>query len=85
MKKDEELIYTSNNDMKPILLDNNDDVEKMVSIIKDLTGIVLYATDMDSLRTILNNPNEYLSSEEDAEIIKELKILMEFEGVNYAI
>jgi hypothetical protein len=57
----------------------------MVSIIKELTGIVLYASDMDSLRTILNNPNEYLSSEEDVEIINELKFFLEFEGVNYAI
>lgn len=85
MKKDKELIYNNDSDMKPVLLDNNDDVKKMVSIIKELTGIVLYASDMDSLRTILNNPNEYLSSEEDVEIINELKVLVEFEGVNYAI
>ena len=71
--------------MKPVLLENNDDVKKMVSIIKELTGIVLYASDIDSLRTILNNPNEYLSSEEDVEIINELKFFLEFEGVNYAI
>jgi hypothetical protein len=85
MKKDKELIYNNDSDMKPVLLDNNDDVKKMVSIIKELTGIVLYASDMDSLRTILNNPNEYLSSEEDVEIINELKFFVEFEGVNYAI
>lgn len=85
MKKDKELIYNNDSDMKPVLLENNDDVKKMVSIIKELTGIVLYASDMDSLRTILNNPNEYLSSEEDVEIINELKFLVEFEGVNYAI
>jgi hypothetical protein len=85
MKKDKELIYNNDSDMKPVLLENNDDVKKMVSIIKELTGIVLYASDMDSLRTILNNPNEYLSSEEDVEIINELKFFLEFEGVNYAI
>lgn len=85
MKKDKELIYNNDSDMKPVLLENNDDVKKMVSIIKELTGIVLYASDMDSLRTILNNPNEYLSSEEDVEIINELKFFVEFEGVNYAI
>jgi hypothetical protein len=85
MKKDKELIYNNDSDMKPVLLENNDDVKKMVSIIKELTGIVLYASDIDSLRTILNNPNEYLSSEEDVEIINELKFFLEFEGVNYAI